>query len=75
MVDIQTYIKNKGVSCPFCETESIQGGFLEIEAGRASQEMSCIESGRDWQDVYQLVDIIPDCRRKYGIHSISNQNS
>ena len=58
MIDKQAYIKNKSVSCPFCAAESIHGGFVDIEAGKAFQETSCAECGEDWEDVYQLVDVI-----------------
>ena len=46
MIDKESYIKGKGLLCPFCEAESVQGGFIEIEAGKA------------FQDVYELIDII-----------------
>lgn len=59
MTDKQAYIKKKGVSCPFCAAESIHGGFVEIEAGKAFQDMHCAECGKEWQDVYQLVNVIP----------------
>ena len=58
MIHKQAYIKNKGTLCPFCGTESVQGGFVEIEAGKAFQDMNCTECGGDWQDVYQLVDVM-----------------
>ena len=60
MIDKQAYIKGKGLSCPFCGAESIQGGFIHIEAGKAFQEMGCSECAGTWQDVYQLVDVIPE---------------
>jgi len=58
MIDRETYIKGKGVMCPFCHAESIQGGFVQIEEGKAFQEMSCTECEGTWQDVYQLVDMM-----------------
>ena len=59
MIDKESYIKGKGLSCPFCEAESVQGGFIQIEAGKAFQEMGCTECEGAWQDVYELIDIIP----------------
>ncbi len=58
MIDKESYIKCKGLSCPFCEAESVQGGFIQIEAGKAFQEMGCTECDETWQDVYELIDII-----------------
>jgi hypothetical protein len=58
MLDKETYIKGKGLLCPFCEAESVQGGFIQIEAGKAVQEMGCAECEGTWQDVYVLSDVI-----------------
>jgi hypothetical protein len=60
MIDKNAYIKGEGLACPFCGSESVQGGFVQIEAGKGFQEMSCAECEGAWQDVYQLVDVIPD---------------
>jgi hypothetical protein len=59
MIDKKDYIKGKGLTCPFCGADSIQGGFIQIENGRAFQEMGCPECEGTWQDVYKLVDVIP----------------
>ena len=60
MIDKESYIKGKGLSCPFCKAESIQGGFIQVDSGKAIQEMGCLECDGAWQDVYRLVDIIPE---------------
>ncbi len=60
MLDKKTHIKGKGLSCPFCGSSSIQGGFIEIEAGKAFQRMGCTECEAEWQDVYELIDMILD---------------
>ena len=60
MIDKKAYIRSKGLVCPFCKTESVQGGFIQVEAGKAFQEMNCLECENRWQDVYQLIDVIPD---------------
>ena len=59
MIDKDTYIKAKGLRCPFCESESIEGGFIQVEAGEAFQDMSCSQCQGKWQDVYRLVDVTP----------------
>ena len=57
MLDKKAHIKGKGLSCPFCGSSSIQGGFIEIEKGKALQGMGCTECEAHWQDVYELIDI------------------
>jgi formate dehydrogenase maturation protein FdhE len=60
MIDKESYIESKGLACPFCGSESIQGGFIEIQAAEAYQEMGCRECERNWHDVYRLVDVMPE---------------
>jgi transcription elongation factor Elf1 len=60
MIDKKAYIRSRGLVCPFCKAESVQGGFIQVEAGKAIQDMSCLECENRWQDVYQLVDVIPE---------------
>jgi formate dehydrogenase maturation protein FdhE len=59
MIDKAMYIKAKGLICPFCNSESIEGGFIEVEAGEAFQKMNCSLCQNKWQDVYRLVDVVP----------------
>jgi transcription elongation factor Elf1 len=64
MMDKGTYIEAKGLICPFCGRDSIEGGFIEVDAGKAFQVMSCSRCGSKWQDVYRLVDFITIERRR-----------
>jgi len=59
MIDKATYTKAKGLICPYCGAESIEGGFIQVEAGEAFQAMSCSQCNNKWQDVYHLVDVTP----------------
>jgi formate dehydrogenase maturation protein FdhE len=59
MMDKEQYIKTKGLTCPFCGSESIEGGFVEIDTGKALQEIACNQCRSKWQDVYELVDMVP----------------
>ena len=59
MIDRKAYVDGKGLACPFCKAGSVQGGFIEVDAGKAFQEMGCTECEGAWQDVYALIDIIP----------------
>ncbi|EFK08852.1 conserved domain protein [delta proteobacterium NaphS2] len=60
MLEKEHQEKEKGLSCPSCGSFSVQGGFVEIEAGRAYQRMSCTECDAKWRDVYELTDRITD---------------
>jgi hypothetical protein len=58
MIDKETYLKAKGLICPYCRGESIEGGFIQVEAGEAFQDMTCSQCDNKWQDVYRLVDVV-----------------
>ena len=72
MLERKTHIKGKGLSCPSCGSLSIKGGFIEIEEGKAFQNMCCIRCERQWQDVYQLIDVI-DCSNPYSVKEVTNE--
>ena len=59
MINKTTYINAKGLICPHCGADSIEGGFIEVEAGEALQDMSCCQCRGKWQDIYHLVDVVP----------------
>ena len=59
MIDKGAYIKAKGLICPYCGAETIEGGFIQVEAGEAVQNMSCSQCQGKWQDMYRLVDVTP----------------
>jgi len=49
------YIVNSS-QCPYCKSEDIEGGSVKIEHG-VYQEVWCHKCGKEWVDVYVLVDI------------------
>ena len=51
------YLEAGGVRCPFCDSEDIEGGFVETDVGGASQRVHCLVCGARWQDSYMLVDV------------------
>ncbi|MBW1781259.1 MAG: hypothetical protein JRL30_11020 [Deltaproteobacteria bacterium] len=59
MIAKEAHIKGKGLTCPFCGSVMIEGGFIEIEAGKAFQRMACADCEQSWQDIYELIDISP----------------
>lgn len=57
----KAYVKNGGVKCPYCKAETtLEGGFIEVDAGGCWQAISCPSCGKRWTDVYKLVDIEED---------------
>jgi ribosomal protein S27E len=48
------YVESKGVRCPYCKSEDIEGGFVETNAGTAQQNIRCNNCGEEWTDSYTL---------------------
>lgn len=53
----KTYLEGGGVHCPFCSSEDIEGGHLEVDAGFCTQRISCLVCHRSWWDTYKLVGV------------------
>ena len=41
--------------CPFCDSDQIEGGFLEMDGSSAWQPVVCNDCGKGWNDIYNLV--------------------
>jgi hypothetical protein len=54
---INQYLLTGGTSCPSCLSSNIEGGSIDIDQGRAWQNVSCTECGLEWTDGYQLVGV------------------
>lgn len=50
----QHYLERGGACCPCCQSMHITGGFIEADAGVATQDVSCDECGARWVDLYGL---------------------
>lgn len=53
---IKTYISNNNV-CPYCGEENLSGDFFNTEDGIATQTVVCADCGKEWTDIYKLVNI------------------
>lgn len=51
------YLKKLGNECPFCGSDNITGGSFEADAGHAWQPIFCNECEKEWNDIYELVDV------------------
>ena len=54
----QKYVQAGGVKCPFCDSQDIEGGSVEIDSGRAYQKVSCHKCGKAWHDGYTLDSLL-----------------
>ena len=50
----EEYVKSDR-RCPFCGSDQIEGGFVEIDSHGAHQTVGCIECHKSWIDEYVLV--------------------
>lgn len=57
---IQEYRAHGGTHCPYCGSEDITGGSVQIGAASAWQPITCSACGRKWTDVYNLIAFEPD---------------
>lgn len=46
------YVKNE--RCPVCESDDFSGDAIEIDGGRAIQNIDCNTCGAYWTDIYRL---------------------
>jgi hypothetical protein len=51
---IRSYVQSLGLVCPACGSDAIGGGSVDVNAGRAIQEMSCDACQSSWCDTYDL---------------------
>ena len=54
----RAYLAGGGCVCPFCEGDSLEGGFVEVTQHGAEQPITCLNCGMQWHDVHQRVDIV-----------------
>ena len=52
------YVKDGWAHCPYCKSENIEGGSVDIEGNEAFQEVTCNDCESVWQDVFTLTDAL-----------------
>ena len=50
----EVYAALLGNVCPFCQSPSITGHSIEVDGAEAKQEVTCLDCGSAWLDVYEL---------------------
>jgi len=58
--DWKRYVDNQGLKCPYCGSVDLACDNLDADGGYAHQDIECNGCGREWQDVYRLVDVNVD---------------
>jgi hypothetical protein len=53
------YLADGGSKCPFCGSDEIEGGHMEVDGTTTWQEVTCLKCDESWQDIYQLSDVEP----------------
>lgn len=51
------YIASGGTTCPVCGSIALEGDSVDIDEGRAMQDVSCVDCNSTWTDVYTLTNI------------------
>lgn len=57
---IEKYIDDGGVRCPYCGSENITGSYPETDVGESWQDVECDDCGKEWTDLYRLVGVDVD---------------
>ncbi len=52
-----TYIAKGGLHCLACDSMQLEGSSIDVSAGYAKQDMTCLDCGASWEDIYKLVSI------------------
>ena len=52
------YLEGNGNHCLHCSSDSIEGGYVNIDDCGASQEVSCKSCGSTWTDAYALIGVV-----------------
>jgi Zn finger protein HypA/HybF involved in hydrogenase expression len=51
------YVKEKYGHCPYCGSDDIEGGFIEVNDNYCWQPITCNNCEKEWNDLYTLTGI------------------
>ena len=51
------YLQNKGVRCPHCNSDILEGCPVDVDGGTATQQVACVDCNKNWIDLYTLTEI------------------
>jgi DNA-directed RNA polymerase subunit RPC12/RpoP len=41
--------------CPYCYSDEIVGGSIQIDGSTAWQPITCVDCGKRWNDIYTII--------------------
>lgn len=50
----EEYVAKRGMCCPFCQSDQIQGESIDFESSGVYQNIVCLSCKKEWTDVYKL---------------------
>lgn len=56
---LAAYEASAGTTCPHCQSQDIEGGFVDIDGNQAYQEVGCQACHAQWRDVYRFSTFEP----------------
>jgi hypothetical protein len=51
------YVSGGGLKCPFCQSDNLEGGSLDVAGPVVRAEATCLDCDAEWIDVYTLSGI------------------
>lgn len=59
MITDKMYLDKGGGICPFCQSDQIEGGSIDIDGDTAAQRVGCLVCDHEWFDLYKLIGFDP----------------
>lgn len=53
----ESYLQSPYPHCPYCGSDDIVGGFIDVAYNQAFQVVSCSNCGEEWSDIYTLTGV------------------
>jgi len=55
--DARAYVAGGGSLCPYCGSDDLEAGRIEVDSGGAWQDVECAGCRRLWREVFALTGI------------------
>jgi hypothetical protein len=61
------YFEHKGLRCPYCKSNMVEGDSVEVGGDTAWQEITCNDCGAGWTDLYTFSGITGDNQEEFAV--------
>lgn len=51
------YLKDKGMLCPYCDSNDLTTGNSDFSHNAVTQDVKCLACNKSWTDTYILYDV------------------